>query len=74
MGYKNQDEYERAAVEFFNSGRGKLYYSRKRDRFYRYEERTQILAVSSNGIVHTFMKYSTKKFSKKIKDDELYGD
>ena len=40
MGYKNMRDYEAAAVEFFNSNKGKLYYSAVRDRYYRYDEKT----------------------------------
>lgn len=71
MGYKNQDDYERAAVEFFNSDKGKLYYSRVRDRFYRYDEKTGELAISSDGIIHTFDYRTTKEFAKIRRQEEL---
>jgi len=45
MGYKNQDEYERAAVEFFNGNSGKLYYNPKDNRYYRYDDKTRRIAV-----------------------------
>lgn len=72
MGYKNQDEYERAGVEFFNSNRGKLYYGIKRKRFYRYDEKTGELAVSSDGTLHTYMPLSKKDFHKKVKQEQIY--
>ena len=56
MGFKTTKEYEKAAVEFFNSDKGKLYYSDARGRFYRYDERTQFMSISSNGAIHTFLK------------------
>lgn len=56
MGFKTTKEYEKAAVEFFNSDKGKLYYSDARGRFYRYDERTQFMSISSNGVIHTFLK------------------
>ena len=71
MGFKNQDEYERAAVEFFNSDKGKLYYSNKRERFYRYDEKTGNFAVSSNGIVHTFMRKTKKEFARTKQQEKL---
>lgn len=40
MGFKNMREYEQAAVAFFNSDKGKLFYSHARRRFYRYDEKT----------------------------------
>ena len=73
MGYKNQDEYERAGVEFFNSNRGKLYYSEKRKRFYRYDEKSGKLAVvSEDGTLHTYMKKSPRNFKDFIKEEKLY--
>lgn len=72
MGYKNQKEYEQGGVDFFNSDRGKLYYSLKRKRFYRYDEKTGELAVSSNGVLHTYMRQPQKKFAEMIKQEKLY--
>lgn len=72
MGFKNTRDYERAAVEFFNSDRGKLYYSLAKERFYRYEERTKLFCSSSHGEIHTFLKYSNKKFEDIKKQDKVY--
>ena len=72
MGFKNQDEYERAACEFFNSNQGKLYYERRRKRFYRYDEKSKKLAVSSDGIIHTFSIYTVKEFARIKKQEGLY--
>ena len=72
MGFKNQDEYEKAACEFFNSNDGKLYYEPRRKRFYRYDEKNQRLAVSSKGIVHTFAIYTQKEFERIRKQERLY--
>lgn len=72
MGYKNQREYERAGCDFFNSDRGKLYYGIKRKRFYRYDEKTHEYAVSSDGVLHTYMPMSKKEFKKKIEQEQLY--
>lgn len=71
MGFKNQDEYEKAAVKFFNSKNGKLYYSTARSRFYRYDEKTGALATSSDGIIHTFMLISKQQFKKMQDWDKL---
>lgn len=71
MGFKNMREYEQAAVAFFNSDKGKLYYSASRKRFYRYNERTQWLAVSSHGVIHTFFKRTKKEFEKMRRQDKL---
>ena len=73
MGYKNQKEYEKAGCEFFNSNQGELYFESRRKRFYRYDKKTNRLAVSSNGILHTFVLYSNKKFEAVKKQEKLYG-
>ncbi len=71
MGFKNQDDYEKAACEFFNGDKGKLYFEPRRSRFYRYDEKSQRMAVSSNGIIHTFLFYDKKKFEKVRKQEGL---
>lgn len=72
MGFKNTKEYERAAVEFFNSDKGKLYYSNAKNRFYKYDEKTKFFCSSSNGVIHTFLSCSTKKFEDIKRQDKVY--
>lgn len=64
MGYKNMRDYEAAAVEFFNSKKGKLYYSAARDRYYRYDEKTGYFCVASGDTVHTFNIYTKRNLIK----------
>ena len=71
MGYKNQRDYEQAAADFFNSSRGKLYYSELRERYYRYDEKTGEMAVSSNGVIHTYLKRTKKEFQRAVIQDKL---
>ena len=71
MGFKNMREYELAAVAFFNSDKGKLYYSQARRRFYRYDEKSHLMAVSSKGVIHTFLKKTRKEFDHIRRQDEL---
>lgn len=73
MGFKNTRDYERAAVEFFNSDKGKLYYSEKRGKFYRYDEKSQLLVISSKGVIHTFGKRTQKEFERIRRQDQLNG-
>ncbi len=69
MGYKNQKEYEKGACEFFNFGKGDLYFSKKRKRFFKYDNK-KLLCVSSDGVIHTFMIVNIKKFNKmKVQED-----
>lgn len=72
MGYKNMRDYESAAVEFFNSDRGRLYYSDARQRYYRYDERTREFVSVSDDMVHTFKYVTKKEFNRKIGQDKLY--
>lgn len=71
LGFSSAKEYERAAVSFFNSDRGKLYFSHARERYYRYDEKTGEMAVASNGVIHTYMKNTRTRFSKITKQDKL---
>lgn len=72
MGFRNQSDYEREACRFFNSNEGDLYYSERRKRFYRYDKKTKRMVASSDGIIHTFMLVSEKKFETKKKEDKLW--
>lgn len=73
MGYKNQKEYEQAAIEFWNSGAGKVYYSAERKRYYKYDNNTErFISVCDKGSIHTFMKYPKNKFTRKITQEHLY--
>lgn len=72
MGFKNTKEYEKAAVEFFNSNNGSLYYSEAKNRFYRYDEKSKLFCSSSHGIIHTFLRYSPKKFEDIKRQDKAY--
>lgn len=70
MGFKNTKEYERAAVEFFNSDSGELSYSIARKRWYRYDKGSGFFVSSSDGIVHTFYRLTEKQFRMKEKQDD----
>lgn len=72
MGYKNQKEYEKGACEFFNSNQGKLFWGKRRNRYFRYDKKSGKLCVSSNGIIYTFLNYNLKKFNKIKEQEQLY--
>lgn len=72
MGFENLQEYEKAALDFFNSDKGKLYYSEAKNRFYRYDEKSRLFCSSSHGIIHTFLRYSPKKFEDIKRQDKVY--
>lgn len=71
LGFSSARDYERAAVEFFNSDRGKLYFSHARRRYYRYDGKTGEMAVSSDGVIHTYMRTGKKHFLRAMKQDKL---
>lgn len=72
MGFKNTKEYEKAAVEFFNSDKGKLYYSERRKNFYRYDEKTGWFCAGGDGFVYTLIRFSKKKFEDIKRQDQAY--
>ena len=72
MGFKNTKEYEKAAVEFFNSDKGKLFYSERRKNFYRYDEKTGWFCAGGDGFVYTLIKFSKKKFEDIKRQDQVY--
>lgn len=74
LGYKNQAEYEKAAANFFSSTRGKLYIDLRLKKFYRYEEKTRLLAVvDGDGGICTFCRAESKTyFDRKTKQEGLY--
>ena len=74
MGFKNQDEYERAAISFWERGEGTVYISKLQPKFYKYDEKSECLfIISPNGIIHTFMKRTKRDFSKIIVQERLYA-
>lgn len=70
MGFKHQDDYERAAMDFWNKGQGEEYYGSKRGRFAKYNEKTgEYAVVDKDGTLKTYYKISLKKFER-IKNQE----
>ena len=69
MGFKNTKEYEKAAVDFFNSGKGELFYSQTRSRWYCYDKKSGYFVSSSGGVIHTFYCLGEKQFRMKEKQD-----
>ena len=69
----NEREYIQQSISFFNSNDGQLYFSERRERFYKYDTITQrLVVVSIDGIVHTYQFSSSKRFLKIKGQDELW--
>ena len=66
MGYKNQAEYEKAAIDFWEKGEGTVYYSFARKCFCKYDRKKKVV-ISADGIIHTFMLENEKKFLSNFK-------
>lgn len=67
----NQREYERAAIAFFNSNRGKLYFNNRSQKFYRYNDKTrEFVSCNDEGEIYTY--YIAKKgwFEQKLKGEK----
>ena len=71
MRFRDSKQYEKAAVEFFNSDRGKMYFSHARKRYYRYDENSGEMAVCSDGLIHTYRLVGKKAFAKISQQDKL---
>ena len=71
MGYKNQTDYERGAVEFWNSQNGTVYYMSMHKIFALYDGKKYV-AISLEGIVQTFMLMTDKEFQKTLKQEKGY--
>lgn len=62
MGYKNQPDYNAAAIEFWKEGKGKVYFGQwRKDRFYKYDGEKYV-SVGIDGTIHTFMLCTKKRF------------
>ena len=65
MGFNNQRDYERAAIDFWENGEGDIYYGVVRKCFYKINrDKTMLLSVSDDGIIHTFYTSVQKKIIK----------
>ena len=68
LGYKNSNEYQRGAIDFWNGRKGKIFFSRARQRFYMYDEKTRLLVViDKEGTIHTFYRARNGEFERNIK-------
>ena len=69
----NEREYIQQSISFFNCNDGQLYFSERREGFYKYDTITQrLVVVSMDGIVHTYQFSSSKRFLKIKGQDELW--
>ena len=71
MGFKSSKEYDRAAIEFWEKADGDLYYSKRRESYYKYDKRRKwLLSIDKEGTVHTFHILTEKAFEKAKEQDE----
>ena len=70
MGYKNQDEYEQAAIDFWEKGEGEIFYGNKRNRFAKYNSQTgEYIVVDPAGTLRTYYYLTPKQFLNKLKQE-----
>lgn len=75
MGYKDQDVYEAAGVEFWKKGKGKIYYSLKRKVFIRYDEKTlKSCYVSCDGFLKTYFLFRSKKEAEQYMKQDFWKE
>ena len=69
----NEREYIQQSISFFNGNEGQVYFSERRERFYKYNQKSmEFVAVSQNGVVHTYRLVSPKEFEKIKRQDKLH--
>ena len=69
----NEREYIQQSISFFNGNAGQVYFSERRERFYKYNQKSmEFVAVSQNGVVHTYRLVSPKEFEKIKRQDKLH--
>ena len=74
MGFKDQKEYVRAAIDFWERGQGETYYSERLSCFYKYNRKTKhFLSIKADGTIRTFYICSERKFENKFLGDKLHN-
>ena len=62
MGFKDEASYQRAAIEFWESGQGTVYYSVLRKNFAKESpDKSKIVVVETDGTIKTYFPFKTKK-------------
>ena len=70
MGFKNQDEYERESIRFWEQGSGTIYQGKRRGDFAKYDANTKrFVVMSADGYVKSFYQIAPKKFEEKKKQE-----
>lgn len=70
MGFKNQDDYEKAALMFWSKEQGIIYKGKRRNDFAKYNEKTRkYVVISKDGYIKTFYLLSNKIFNAKIEQE-----
>ena len=72
MGFKDVSAYEKASIEYWNTGKGEIYFSQLTKRFYKYSvDSTRFLSIDKEGIIHTFFLLPSKDFKRKTMQERL---
>ena len=67
VGCKNEKEYVHAAVDFFNNGRGTIFFEHNGRKYYKFDDSTRLLCVcDTSGSICTFFKTKTNTYFKKL--------
>lgn len=70
MGYKNQKEYQKGAIDFLKYEKGQIYGCDFDRYFYKYNEKTKRLCTfDKDGIIKTYMPLSNKEFERRCKEN-----
>lgn len=70
LGYKNEREYIKGAIDFWENGKGEIYLSTKRNKYAKYDEKTgKYVVCDKAGRINTFFYIKHKRFDKYIKQE-----
>ena len=73
MGFKDAKQYNAAAINYWENGKGKIYCSEIKQRYYKYRKDTEeFLSIDSEGIIKTYFKLPYKQFERKVYQEKLY--
>lgn len=73
MGFKDPKQYNAAAINYWNNGKGEKYCSDIKQRYYKYRRDTEeFLSIDSEGIIRTYFKLPIKSFERKVYQERLY--
>ena len=71
LGYKNEKEYIKGAIDFWNKGKGNIYIGERRGNYAKYDKNSgRYLTCDKSGTITTFYFVTEKEFDKNLKQEK----